>query len=77
MQKRSEKVPGSSPFLSLPEAATYLGLNVQTMYQWRSKAIGPPGLLIGNRVKYRKEGLDAWISEREQAEADRVARIAG
>jgi excisionase family DNA binding protein len=76
MQQTSEKVSTRrGPFLSLPEAADYLGLNVQTMYQWRSKGIGPAGVLIGNRVKYRQETLDAWIAEREQAETDRVGRI--
>jgi excisionase family DNA binding protein len=76
MQKTSEKASART-FMSLPEAARYLDVAVPTLYRWRSQGVGPAAVRIGNRVKYRREALDAWIHEREQAEADRVGRITG
>ena len=77
MRNATEKSRTSKGFLSLQEAASYLDVAVDTMYQWRTKGIGPAALKIGNRVKYRRETLDAWIADQEQAEADRVAQITG
>lgn len=50
--------------LTLTQAATYLGLARQTLYQWRWEADGtkPPSYRIGNRVYYDLEDLDAWIA---------------
>jgi excisionase family DNA binding protein len=75
MQKPAEKARPTGPLLSLAEAAAYLGLAEQTLYQWRFKGVGPVAVKIGGRVKYRQESLDAWIEQAAQAEADRVAQI--
>lgn len=32
---------------------------------------------LSNRLRVRASSLDAWIAQQEQAEADRIARIAG
>jgi excisionase family DNA binding protein len=77
MRNAPEKLKTSKGFLSLQEAASYLDVAVDTMYQWRARGIGPTGVKIGNRVKYRRETLDAWVAGREQAEADRIAKITG
>jgi predicted DNA-binding transcriptional regulator AlpA len=63
--------------MSLMEAAAYLDMTPDTLYNWRSRGIGPASVRIGGRVKYQQGVLDAWIAEQEQAEADRVARITG
>ena len=39
--------------LSPEDVADYLGLPVKTLYQWRYKGVGPPGLRIGRHVRYR------------------------
>ncbi|MGH8972896.1 MAG: helix-turn-helix transcriptional regulator [Acidimicrobiia bacterium] len=47
--------------LAPDDLAAYLGLPVKTLYQWRYKGIGPPGLRIGRHVRYRPEDVDAWL----------------
>nr|WP_257909387.1 helix-turn-helix domain-containing protein [Janibacter limosus] len=33
--------------------ATFLGIPVQTIYDWRCKGEGPPALKIGRRLRYK------------------------
>ena len=53
-------VPGER-LLGPQEVASYLGLPVKTLYQWRYKGVGPPGLRIGRHVRYRPEDVEAWL----------------
>lgn len=55
----------SSTRLTLAQAADYLGLARQTLYQWRWENDGskPPSYRIGNRVYYDLEDLDEWIAQ--------------
>lgn len=46
------------------QAAEYLGVKVQTLAIWRATKRYPiPYIKIGRLVKYKKEDLDAYISE--------------
>ena len=65
------------PLLNLPEASAYLGVAVQTLYEWRARGFGPPSFKVANKVRYRLTALDEWLAEQEAIEADRLARIAG
>ncbi|MGX1759386.1 helix-turn-helix domain-containing protein [Streptomyces lydicus] len=58
-------------FLSVNEAAQYLGISPKTLYVWRHRRHGPPSFRMGSggRVMYRLESLDAWIQEQEQADS--------
>ncbi|WP_406356443.1 helix-turn-helix transcriptional regulator [Streptomyces sp. NBC_00658] len=69
----SIQVPDATPttrqaFLSVKDAAEYLGLSPHTLYVWRHRRNGPPSFRMGprGRVMYRIEALDAWIREQEQ-----------
>lgn len=46
----------------IKDVAAYLDVPVQTMYQWRSKDYGPPGVRVGRYVKYRPEDVRAWVA---------------
>ncbi|MGW5054729.1 helix-turn-helix transcriptional regulator [Actinokineospora sp. NPDC004072] len=46
------------------ELAEFLGVPLQTIYQWRSKRYGPPGRRIGKYVKFRPEDVYAWVDSR-------------
>lgn len=61
----------SSAFLTVKDAAEYLGLSPHTLYVWRHRRQGPPSFRMGprGRVMYRLEVLDAWIREQEQADS--------
>ncbi|MFD8589905.1 helix-turn-helix transcriptional regulator [Streptomyces sp. NPDC059637] len=58
-------------FLTVKEAAGYLGLSPHTLYVWRHRRQGPPSFRMGprGRVMYRREALDAWVREQEQADS--------
>ncbi|MDX2934757.1 helix-turn-helix transcriptional regulator [Streptomyces ipomoeae] len=58
-------------FLNVKDAAEYLGLSPHTLYVWRHRRQGPPSFRMGprGRVMYRREALDAWIHEQEQADS--------
>jgi predicted DNA-binding transcriptional regulator AlpA len=77
MVERPSTSKDSGPLMSLSEAAAYLDMTVQTLYNWRSRGIGPASLRIGGRVKYRLTDLDDWIAAQAEVEADRLARITG
>ncbi|GAB2915056.1 helix-turn-helix transcriptional regulator [Streptomyces mayteni] len=57
--------------LNARDAATCLGISVNTLYVWRHRRQGPPSFRLGmqGRVMYRLEALDAWIREQEQADS--------
>ncbi|MFC6845227.1 helix-turn-helix transcriptional regulator [Streptomyces caelestis] len=61
----------SAAFLTVKDAADYLGLSPHTLYVWRHRRQGPPSFRMGprGRVMYRLEALDAWVREQEQADS--------
>ncbi|MQS37647.1 helix-turn-helix transcriptional regulator [Streptomyces katsurahamanus] len=56
-------------FLSLPRAATYLGLSPNTLYVWRHRRQGPPSFRMGRRVMYRITVLDEWVRAQELSDS--------
>jgi hypothetical protein len=58
------------PLLDEDAAAAYLGkLSVRTLQRWRAERKGPPFVKIGRSIRYRKSGLDAFLSAGEQRPA--------
>ena len=53
--------------LSLKEAAVYLDVAEATLRDWRVDRKGPPAVKFGRLVKYRREDLDQWVSDRIEA----------
>ncbi|MBB5891006.1 helix-turn-helix domain-containing protein [Kutzneria kofuensis] len=41
--------------------ATFLGIPVQTLYQWRRKGFGPKGTKVGKYVRYEPDGVREWF----------------
>ncbi len=61
-------------FLTVLEAAEYLGLKRSTLDHYRWIGGGPKYRKHGGRVFYTKEDLDAWSSARQyQDTATRIA----
>ena len=49
--------------LSPEELASYLGVPLATVYRWRSRREGPPGMRVGRHVRYRLRDVDGgWTS---------------
>ncbi|MEU0690976.1 helix-turn-helix transcriptional regulator [Streptomyces uncialis] len=55
--------------MSLPLAATYLGLSPNTLYVWRHRRQGPSSFRMGRRVMYRITGLDEWVRAQELSDS--------
>lgn len=47
---------------STQELADFLGLPVQTIYQWRKRKYGPPGRKMGRHIRYRRSEVEHWIN---------------
>ena len=54
--------------MTLEDVSEYLGVNVQTLRNWRCKGVGPPGFLVGGRVRYEPETVYAWVDDQADAE---------
>ncbi|MEH0399343.1 helix-turn-helix domain-containing protein [Streptomyces sp. NPDC053741] len=61
----------ATAFLTVKDAAEYLGLSPHTLYVWRHRRQGPPSFRMGprGRVMYRLEALDVWVREQERADS--------
>jgi excisionase family DNA binding protein len=55
----------ATPLLSTIAVAAYLGIPVATIYAWRQKGSGPPGIKVGRHIKFRPEDVDEWLREHE------------
>lgn len=51
------------------DVAAYLGVPVQTVYQWRTTGYGPKGARVGRWVKYRPDDVRAWVADLGKASA--------
>ena len=43
------------------DVAEYLGIPVQTIYQWRTRGYGPPGRRVGTHVRFLPDDVRAWV----------------
>jgi len=43
------------------EVSAYLGVSVNTLYQWRCRRHGPPGRRVGRCLRYRSADVVAWF----------------
>lgn len=50
-----------SKLWSIKDVADFLGIPVQTLYQWRTRKYGPPGRRIGKYVRYIPDEVRAWF----------------
>lgn len=53
----------TAPLLTVDDVAAMTGIARQTLYKWRSEKTGkgPTAVVIGRRLRYRREDVDAWI----------------
>ena len=62
--------------LRLPEVSEITSFAVQTLYELRAQGRGPRSFKLGGRVAYRESAVRAWLEEQEQAEQERLNRLA-
>lgn len=51
------------PLWGPEEVGAYLGVPVQTLYQWRRKRTGPPGRRVGRHIRYNPTAVRAWFAD--------------
>jgi excisionase family DNA binding protein len=55
------------PLWTPDDVAQYLGIPVQTLYQWRRKRTGPPGRRVGRHLRYESAAVRAWFAGLDDA----------
>ena len=48
------------------DVASYLGVPVQTLYQWRRCRTGPPARRVGRHLRYDPAAVHAWFLELDE-----------
>lgn len=56
-----------SVYLSTRQVAEETGIPSATLRYWRHADLGPASFTLGRRVVYRREAVEQWIAEQEQA----------
>ena len=64
---------GSDSWMSVKEAATYLGKSPHWLYQNRER-LQIPCTAVGGTLRFEKSKLDDWISNRAQIQPSRLTR---
>lgn len=53
---------GDDELLTPQEVAAYLQIPRQTLYAWRNRRTGPPGIRVGRHLRYRRSDLLSWLA---------------
>lgn len=48
---------------TVEETAAYLQVPPATLYAWRNRRIGPPGIRVGRYVRYRPVDVERWLED--------------
>jgi excisionase family DNA binding protein len=67
------QMAGSDSWLSVKEAATYLGKSPHWLYQNRER-LQIPCTAVGGTLRFEKSKLDDWISNHSQNQSNRLSR---
>ena len=62
---------GLEPLMDVAELASYLGLPVSTVYDWRVHGKGPAAYRFGKHLKFAVSDVRAWMAEQREAQIRR------
>lgn len=51
------------PLWTAKDLADYLGVPLQTVYDWRWKHAGPQGIKVGRHLRFRQSDIMAWLEQ--------------
>jgi len=63
----SGQIKKEKQLLDTKEAAEFLGISKNTLYEWIIQR-KIPHIKVGRLVKFRREDLEAWLKKRTQEE---------
>jgi len=61
--------------MDIRQAADYLGISGDTLYRYASEGF-VPAFKLGNRWRFKKSLLDAWMDEKSGVKAQGIAVVA-
>lgn len=67
---RQTQAGGSGALLTVDELADYLQVPAKTIYAWRHKNCGPPGIRVGRYLRFRASDVESWLAELATAEQE-------
>ena len=59
----------AAELLTLEEAAAVFRTPLATLRCWQHLGVGPDGFRLGRRVVYRRQDVNRWVRERQQAQS--------
>jgi excisionase family DNA binding protein len=60
--------PGLEPLIGVEELAEWLGVPIQTIYDWRLSGKAPRAHKIGKHLRFALSDVQAWLEERHESE---------
>jgi len=48
-------------WMTIQEVADFYRRPVKTLYGWRYRGFGPPAVLLGGKLLYRRTAVERWI----------------
>ena len=60
------KALGLEPLMDVPELASYLGISISTVYDWRVHGKGPAAYRFGKHLKFAVSDVRAWIAQQRE-----------
>ena len=58
---------GLEPLMGVEELAEYLGVPVQTIYDWRVAGTAPRAFKFGKRLKFAVSDVQSWLRAHQEA----------
>ena len=65
---------GLEPFLDIHELAEHLGVPVSTIYDWRTRGLGPRAHRFGKHLKFAESDVREWIQQQREPDTSDPAR---
>lgn len=59
---------GLEPLLDVGELAAYLRIPVSTVYDWRTRGLGPRAYRFGKHLKFALSDVRIWIEQQRDPE---------
>lgn len=59
---------GLEPLLDVGELAAYLRVPVSTVYDWRTRGLGPRAYRFGKQLKFALSDVRIWIEQQRDPE---------
>ena len=57
---------GLEPLLDVTDLAVYLGVPVSTVYDWRTRGLGPRAYRFGKHLKFALSDVRTWIARQRE-----------